>query len=67
METQVIRDFYGKVIGTIERDNQGNEIAKDFYGRMLGRYDKAANVTRDFYGRQVARGNVVVSFIFNKR
>lgn len=52
-----IKDWTGKVIGTIETDNAGNKVVKDFYGRIKGRYDKKANVTTDFYGRRIAKGD----------
>ena len=54
---EVIRDFYGRTLGTIVTDKNGNKVARDFYGRIVGRYDKASNVTRDFYGRIVAKGD----------
>lgn len=54
---QMIRDFRGKILGSIETDYQGNKIVRDFYGKILGRYDKRQDVTRDFYGRIVARGD----------
>lgn len=54
---EIIRDFYGKILGTITTDNNGNKVIRDFYGRILGKYDKKANVTRDFYGRIVAKGD----------
>ena len=66
MEVRIIKDFYGRKLGTIETDPQGTEVAKDFYGRVLGRYNKALDVTTDFYGRRISKGNVVASFIFNK-
>lgn len=56
-DKQVIRDFYGRTLGTILTDKDGNKVVRDFYGRLLGRYDAKANVTRDFYGRIVARGD----------
>ena len=56
-DKQVIRDFYGRTIGTIITDKDGNKVVKDFYGRIRGRYDAKQNVTRDFYGRIVARGD----------
>ena len=31
-----IRDFYGRIIGTIETDNFENKTARDFYGRIVG-------------------------------
>ena len=55
--TQIIRDFSGKILGKIETDHVGNKIVRDFYGHILGRYDKRNDVTRDFYGKIVARGD----------
>ena len=56
-DREVIRDFYGRILGTITTDKIGNKVVRDFYGRILGRYDKKTNVTRDFYGRIVAKGD----------
>lgn len=54
---EIIRDFHGRILGSITTENNGNKIVRDFYGRILGKYDKNANVTRDFYGRIVAKGD----------
>ena len=54
---EVIRDFYGRVQGSITTDSQGNKVVRDFYGKILGKYDAKSNVTRDFYGRIVAKGD----------
>ena len=54
---QQIRDYKGKIIGTITVDDYGNKEVRDFYGRILGKYDKKADLTRDFYGRIIARGD----------
>ena len=54
---EVIRDFYGRILGSITTDSSGNKVVRDFYGRIVGRYDKRNNVTRDFYGRVVAKGD----------
>lgn len=52
-----IRDFYGRIIGWVYEDNNGNKKLTDFQGRVKGKYDKATNTTRDFYGRIIARGD----------
>ena len=57
MKSVTVRDFYGKIQGYIETDNQGNKIVRDFYRRILGRYDKTHDVTRDFYGRIIGKGD----------
>ena len=62
---ELIKDFYGKVIGSIE--TQGTkQIARDFYGRIVGRYDRADNKTRDFYGRILTTGNTLMGLLYKK-
>lgn len=62
--TQVIKDFYNRIIGYIETDaNTGDKVAKDFYRRIVGYYDKKLDVTRDFYRRIVGRGDLLSSLI----
>lgn len=62
-DKETIRDFYGRILGTITSDSSGNKVVRDFYGKVLGKYDKKANVTRDFYGRIVAKGDRSSSLI----
>lgn len=62
-DKQIIRDFYGRTLGTITTDAQGNKEARDFYGHLLGKYDPKSDVTRDFYGRTVAKGDRASSLI----
>ena len=53
-----VKDWTGRVIGTIETDSAtGDKTVKDFYGRVLGKYIKKLNVTKDFYGRVIAKGD----------
>ena len=63
MEKQTVRDFYGRIVGYIETDYQGNNTVKDFYGVILGYYKKKQNITTDFYGRILARGDASASLI----
>ena len=67
MAKELIKDFYGRILGSIE--TQGNkQIARDFYGRILGTYNKSDNFTRDFYGRILTRDNTLMGLIFaNKK
>ena len=58
-----IKDFYGKIIGSLEEDDD-KILAKDFYGKILGRYDKKTNTTKDFFGKIIATGNIVSSLIW---
>jgi hypothetical protein len=62
-----IRDFYGRIIGSIEDDlNKKEKIARDFYGRILGTYDIKSNITRDFYGRIIGYGDILTSLIYQE-
>ena len=61
---QVIKDFYGRILGSIEDDSMGNRTAKDFYGKILGRYDKAQGVTKDFFGKIIGTGDLTSALIY---
>ena len=61
---ELVKDFYGKIIGTIETDNTGNKIARDFYGKILGKYRKDTNKTYDFYGKILANGDITSALIW---
>ncbi len=63
MDTTIIRDVYGRIIGKIETDSNGNKTIRNFYGVILGRYDARTNTTRDFYGRVVANGDASTMLI----
>ena len=65
MTSQTIKDFYGKILGYIEEDLQGNKVAYDFYRRILGKYNKRENKTRDFYGRILSNGDITSSLVYN--
>ena len=61
---ELIKDFYGKIIGSVETDNLGNKVARDFYGKILGKYRKAENKTYDFYGKILAKGDITQSLVW---
>ena len=66
---EYIREYPSqKILGIIETLDNGDQIARDFNTRMiLGYYRAAYNHTTDVLGRIIAKGNCVVSFIYNKR
>ena len=64
MGRETIKDFYGKVLGFVDTDANGDKIARDFYGKIVGRYKKSSNTTYDFYGKIVARGDAIVGTIY---
>ena len=61
---EIIRDFYGRIIGYVSVEDNGDKTFRDFYRRILGTYDKSLNVTRDFYKRVVAKGDAGVGLIY---
>lgn len=63
---QVLKNFYGKVIGTIETDEKGVQTLKDFYFKVLGKYYPDADITKDFYGKVVGKGNLLGTLIREK-
>ena len=67
MQQQVIKDFYGRILGYIEEDAQGNKTAYDFYRKILGKYYKKDNVTKDFYGRILSRGDTTQALVYNSK
>lgn len=69
MDTQqYICDFSGKKLGIIETSPNGDQRAIDFNTRRtLGYYKAGPDHTTDVLGRVVAKGNCVVSFIYNNR
>ena len=66
MDKQYIRDFHGRIIGSIETSGT-KQIARDFYLKILGTYDSRDDLTRDFSGRILARGNSLAGLIFEKK
>ena len=58
-----IKDFYGRVIGTIITKPNGDKVIKDFYGRVKGTYIKRSNYTKDFYGRVVGEGDILTTLL----
>ena len=66
---EYIREYPSqKIIGIIETLDNGDQIARDFNTRMiLGYYRARLNHTTDVPGKIIAKGNCVVSFIYNKR
>ncbi len=62
MARELVRDFYGHIMGSLE--DQGDRIiARDFPGRIVGYYYKSRDVTTDFYGRVVSNGDTTAALI----
>ena len=69
VKEEKIRDFSGLIIGLVQTKDNGDKAALDFPSRLiLGEYIKSQDHTIEFPSRQiVARGDTVVSFIYNKK
>ncbi|MBQ8738675.1 MAG: hypothetical protein IJZ04_04170 [Clostridia bacterium] len=52
-----IKDFSGKIIGSIEILPNGDKVVRDYLCKILGRYEKSTNTTKDYYGKIIARGD----------
>ena len=63
MTREHIKDWTGKVIGTLETKPNGDKTIKDFYGRVKGTYIKSLNMTKDFYGRPVGKGDQLMRLL----
>ena len=58
-----IKDRTGAVIGSIERQSNGDEILRNNQNEIRGYYDSQADVTRDENKSIVAKGNKLRSMI----
>lgn len=67
MTRSPIKNEYGKIIGFIEEQDNGDRTAKDFYGRILGKYHKDVNKTMDFYGKIIGKGDLTSALIWNSQ
>jgi hypothetical protein len=62
-EPQPIRDRAGNVLGSIEHQENGNEVLRNAQNEVRGYYDAEADVTRDADQNIVAKGNKLRSMI----
>lgn len=65
MHRDVIKDFYNRIIGYVDIEDDGFEVGKNFYNQIVAKYDPKRNVTLDFYNRIVGRGNLVRALIYS--
>lgn len=64
MSKEFVKDWTGKVIGSIDTQPNGDKIVRDFYGRVKGTYVKRLNITKDFYGHQVGKGDQSMGLLY---
>lgn len=64
MAREYVKNFYGKILGSIETLSDGKKIARNFYGKIVGKYNPRDNYTRDFYGKIISQGDTLTALIF---
>jgi YD repeat-containing protein len=63
MSKEYIRDNNYRVIGSIDTDSSGKQVAYDANFRRVGEYDHKANKTRDSNFRIVGTGNQLSALV----
>lgn len=64
-DERYIREYNGKIIGIIETESNGDQVARSFPTRnILGYYRKNEDHTTDFVGRILNHGNTIVELIY---
>ena len=61
--SETIKDYSGRIIGTIETDSRGNKTVRDYCGRILGTYDRSSNYTKDYCGRILYYGDMAAALL----
>ncbi len=65
---EYIKDFYGRILGIIRNESNGDKTVIDFPSRkILGWYKKQFDYTTDFAGRVIAKGDAAVSLIYKNK
>jgi hypothetical protein len=64
MATEFLRDDHYHIIGSIETDSHGKQVARDARFVRLGEYDPRTDQTRDASFRIVGTGNQLSALIW---
>ncbi|OUL93049.1 hypothetical protein [Paraburkholderia hospita] len=64
MAIEYLRDDHYHIIGTIETQSSGKQIARDAHYHRVGEYDPRSDLTRDSRYRIVGTGNQLSSLIW---
>jgi hypothetical protein len=65
---EIIRDFPSlKILGYVRTQANGDKIAFNFQKRILGYYRAKYDHTTDWTGRIIAKGDTVVSLIYQNK
>jgi hypothetical protein len=64
MALQYLRDDHFRVIGSIETDSSGKQVARDARFHRVGDYNPRTNQTRDEKYHFVGTGNLLAAMIW---
>jgi hypothetical protein len=63
MKTEYIKEFNGTILGTLETQNNGDQVLKSYSGQILGRYNSSQNITMKYSGYIVSSGNTLTRLL----
>lgn len=63
MTTEIIKDSYNNILGSIETKLDGSQVLHDVNGKIRGYYDPSTDHTRGPDMRILAKGNVLSTLI----
>jgi hypothetical protein len=63
MATEMVKDAYGNILGSIESAGDGSQVLRDAEGKVRGFYDPSTDHTRGPDQRILAKGNALRQLI----
>lgn len=60
MNTTLIRNSHGTILGWINADSSGSQLLYNEHGNYLGMYEARGNLTLNQHGNYVGPGNVLM-------
>jgi len=67
MARESVKDWMGRILGWVDTNSDGNQIAYNFGLRVLAKYDAQRNITTDFAGRKLSEGNTAIAYIMSNK
>lgn len=59
MAENILKDQYGKILGSVSVDSRGIQTLRSHLGVILGTYDPKTNVTKNYMGQIIGSGNLL--------
>lgn len=59
MSNNILKDQYGKILGSISVDSRGVQTLRSQLGIILGTFDPKTNVTKNYMGQIIGSGNLL--------